>query len=74
MHNVLGRDEGRRPGGVEELSAFGSVRADVFEGHGGFGFVDGIESAFVADVLLGDEGDSTPCSSMGTQRDFDETW
>ena len=60
MNYILRRDKGRCPGRVEELSTFGSVRANVFEGDGGVGFVDGIEGALVANVLLGDEGDTTP--------------
>lgn len=61
VHDVLGRDEGGRSGGVEEFASFGAVGADVLEGDGGVGFVDGVEGAVVADVLFRDEGDATPC-------------
>ena len=70
VHDVLGRDKGGRSRGVEELAAFGAVRADVFEGDCGVGFVDGVERAIVADVLLGDEGDATPCDGASERKGF----
>lgn len=68
VDDVLGRDEGGRSRGVEELTAFGAVGADVFEGDGGVGFVDGVEGAVVADVLLRDQGDATPCGGTSGKR------
>ena len=60
MDDFLGRDERGCSARVEELSAFGSVGSNVFEGNGGFGFVDGIKGAFITNIFLRDEGDATP--------------
>ena len=60
MDAIIGRDEGRRPRCVKELAALGTVRVHVMEGYRGITLVDRVEATFVADVLLGCEGDATP--------------
>lgn len=54
MHHIIGGHVGGSSCGVKELPAFGSERFDILEGNLGVGLVDGIESALVSDVVLGD--------------------
>jgi hypothetical protein len=54
MHHVIGGNIRRHSSDVKEFPAFGSERFDILEGNLRIGLVDGIESALVTDVVLGD--------------------
>jgi len=60
MDSILWGDEISLPSCVKKLTPFGSERFHILEGDRGIRFVDGIENALVADIFLGDQGDSIP--------------